>query len=69
MRAAIYASYSPGRDRDKTSTIEGQLAMCCEKSAADGIAIDEDHIYIDRGVSGGTIELGAKGVLIISNPY
>ena len=30
--------------------------MCCEKSAADGIAIDEDHIYIDRGVSGSTIQ-------------
>ena len=56
MKAAIYARYSPGRDREKTSTIEAQLAMCREKAAADGVTIDEDHIYIDRGVSGSTIQ-------------
>ena len=56
MKAAIYARYSPGRDRDKTSTIEAQLAMCREKAASEGVTIDEDHIYIDRGVSGSTIQ-------------
>ena len=30
--------------------------MCHEKAASDGIAIDEHHIYIDRGVSGTTIQ-------------
>ena len=30
--------------------------MCREKAAAEGVTIDEDHIYIDRGVSGSTIQ-------------
>ena len=30
-QAGIYARYSPGRDRDQTSTIEAQVAMCREK--------------------------------------
>ena len=56
MKAAIYARYSPGRNRDKSSTIEAQLAMCREKAATEGVTIDEDHAYIDRGVSGSTIQ-------------
>jgi len=59
MRAAIYAKYLLGRDRDKTSTIEGQLAMCREKAASEGIAIDDNHMYNDSGISGGTIERDA----------
>ena len=34
--------------------------MCREKAAAEGVTIDEDHIYIDRGVSGSTIQ--AEGI-------
>ena len=30
-QAGIYARYSPGQDRDQTSTIEAQVAMCREK--------------------------------------
>ena len=52
----IYARYSPGRDRDQTSTIEAQVAMCREKAQHEGIEIDDDHIYVDRGVSGRTIQ-------------
>ena len=55
-QGGIYARYSPGRDRDQTSTIEAQVAMCREKAQRDGVAIGADHIYVDRGVSGGTIQ-------------
>ena len=54
--AAIYARYSPGRDRDQTSTIEAQIAMCREKASTEGFTVDEDHIYIDRGVSGANVK-------------
>ena len=30
--------------------------MCREKAASEGLTIDEDHSYIDRGVSGSTIQ-------------
>ena len=33
-QAGIYARYSPGRDRDQTSTIEAQVAMCREKAGS-----------------------------------
>ena len=46
-QGGIYARYSPGRDRDQTSTIEAQR---------EGIAINDAHIYVDRGVSGCTIQ-------------
>ena len=55
-QGGIYAGYSPGRDRDQTSTIEAQVAMCREKAQREGIIIDDAHIYVDRGVSGGTIQ-------------
>lgn len=57
--AAIYARYSPGRDRDKTSTIEAQVAMCQEKAHADNATINEAHVYIDRGISGATVKRDA----------
>ena len=38
-QGGIYARYSPGRDRDQTSTIEAQGAMCREKAQREGIAI------------------------------
>ena len=63
-QAGIYARYSPGRDRDQTSTIEAQVAMCREKAGRDGVAIDDAHIYVDRGVSGRTIQReGFQGML------
>ena len=55
-QGGIYARYSPGRDRDQTSTIEAQVAMCREKALREGIVIDDAHIYVDRGVSGRTIQ-------------
>ena len=55
-QGGIYARYSPGRNRDQTSTIEAQVAMCREKVQRDGIKIDSAHIYVDRGVSGRTIQ-------------
>ena len=33
-QGGIYARYSPGRDRDQTSTIETQVAMCREKAGS-----------------------------------
>ena len=33
-QGGIYARYSPGRDRDQTSTIEAQVIMCCEKAGS-----------------------------------
>ena len=55
-QGGIYARYSPGRDRDQTSTIEAQVAMCREKAQHEGIEIDDAYIYVDRGVSGRTIQ-------------
>ena len=43
-QGGIYARYSPGRDRNQTSTIEAQVAMCREKAQRDGVAIDAAHI-------------------------
>ena len=54
-QAGIYARYSPGRDRDQTSTIEAQVAMCREKAGRDGVAINSDHIYVDKGISGASV--------------
>ena len=54
-QAGIYARYSPGRDRDQTSTIEAQVAMCREKAQGDGVVIDSKHIYVDRGISGASV--------------
>ena len=33
-QGGIYARYSPGRDRNQTSTIEAQLVMCREKAGS-----------------------------------
>ena len=54
-QGGIYARYSPGRDRDQTSTIEAQVAMCREKAQRDGVTIDPNHIYVDRGISGASV--------------
>ena len=53
---AIYARYSPGKGREKSTTIEAQMAMCRQMAAQDQVWIDDSHIYIDRGISGGNID-------------
>ena len=35
-QGGIYARYSPGRDRDQTSTIEAKVGMCREKEQRTG---------------------------------
>ena len=35
-QAGIYVRYSPGRDRDQTSTIEAQVAIAGRKPSARG---------------------------------
>ena len=55
-QGGIYARYSPGRDRDQTSTIEAQVSMYREKAQREGIVIDDTHIYVDRDISGRTIQ-------------
>ena len=55
-QGGIYARYSPGRDRDQTSTIEAQVAMCRRKAQRERMVIDDPRIYVDRGISGHTIQ-------------
>ena len=55
MQGSIYARYSLGRDRDQTSTIEVQDTKYREKAQRDGVAIDPDHIYVDRDLSGASV--------------
>ena len=55
QRAAIYARYSDGRDRDKATSIEAQIAMCTEKAHQEGLVVDGNHIYFDEAISGGTV--------------
>ena len=52
----FYLRYSPGKDREKTSTIEAQLAMCQQKAKDMHFLVDTDHVYVDRGVSAATTE-------------
>ena len=53
---AIYARYSPGKGREKSTTIEAQVAMCRQMATQDQVWIDDSHIHIDRGISGGNID-------------
>ena len=55
MIVAIYARFSSMADLEKTSSIEAQIQMCKQKAVEDGWVVDENHIYIDRAVSGSTI--------------
>ena len=45
MRGAIYARFSEGEGREKSTTIEAQIEMCRQLAQADGVAIDPRHIY------------------------
>ena len=56
MTGAIYARYSPGVEREKSSTIEAQIAMCRQKAQTEDVVIVEEHIYQDHNVSGGSME-------------
>jgi len=56
MRGAIYARFSEGEGREKSTTIEAQIEMCRQLAQADGVAIDPRHIYIDRGISGASVK-------------
>ena len=53
---AIYARYSPGKGQEKSTTIEAQIAMCRQMATQDQVWIDDSHINIDRGISGGNID-------------
>ena len=53
MTAGIYVRYSPGDDREKTSTVESQIAMCRQLASTKNIIVDEKHIYVDQSISGG----------------
>ena len=55
MFSAIYALFSSVADLEKTSSIEAQIDMRKQKAVEDGWVVDENHIYIDRAVSGSTI--------------
>ena len=56
MRGAIYARFSEGEGREKSTTIEAQIEMCRQLAQADGVVIDPRHIYIDRGISGASVK-------------
>ena len=55
MIVAIYARFSSVADLEKTSSIEAQIEMCKQKAVENGWIVDENHIYIDRAISGSTI--------------
>ena len=55
MIVAIYARFSSVADLEKTSSIEAQIEMCKQKAIENGWVVDENHFYIDRAVSGSTI--------------
>ena len=50
MTAGIYVRYSPGADREKTSTVEAQIEMCRQLANSKNIIVDENHIYVDQFV-------------------
>jgi site-specific DNA recombinase len=54
IRAALYARVSSEKQA-KENTIASQLAELRERIAADGLALLEDHCYVDDGYSGGTL--------------
>ena len=59
MIVAIYARFSSVSDLEKTSSIEAQIEMCKQKAVENGWVVDENHIYIDRAISGSTINCPA----------
>ena len=51
-RAAIYTRYSPGEDREKSTTTLNQVNMCQEFSERNDWFVSEKHIYSDEYISG-----------------
>ena len=47
---------APAENETRLQRIEAQVAMCREKAGRDGVAIDAAHIYVDRKISGRTIQ-------------
>jgi len=56
MTAGIYVRYSPGADREKTSTVESQIAMCRQLASTKNTIVDEKHIYVDQSISGASVQ-------------
>ena len=54
IRAALYARVSSEKQA-KQNTIGSQLAHLRERIAADGLALLEDHGFVDDGHSGSTL--------------
>ena len=54
IRAAIYARVSSER-QVKENTISSQLAELRQQITADGLALLEDHVFVDEGHSGSTL--------------
>ena len=54
MTGAIYVRYSPRIEQDQSFTLENQISMCRELAVKDGVLIDENHIYQDHHLSGGS---------------
>ena len=67
MRGAIYARFSEGEGREKSTTIEAQIEMCRQLAQADGVAIDPRHIYIDRGISGASVKKRPAFMQMVDN--
>jgi site-specific DNA recombinase len=54
IRAALYARVSSEKQA-KENTIASQLAELRQQIAADGLALLEDHVFVDEGHSGSTL--------------
>ena len=54
-KAAIYARYSEGEGRDKSTTIDNQIAMCKEKALKEGLSVVDEHVYVDQKVSASSV--------------
>ena len=68
MIVAIYARFSMV-DLEKTSSIEAQIEMCRQKAIENVWVVDENHIYIDRAVSGSLLtDLLFNRCLMLLNP-
>ena len=52
QKAAIYARYSSHNQTEQS--IEGQLRVCREYAAREKIVVVDEHIYIDRAMTGKT---------------
>ena len=53
LTCGIYTRFSP-RVKAENYTLENQIAMCREMAKKDGVQVDENHIYQDHHISGGT---------------